>query len=244
MSDGDAATAGVPLSDGWSAIPSSSYELIVSDYSPAFEPDPADIGKKGRKGKGDQEGQGSGKDKGTGTGAHDLQNNTINLIRGERADADAAGDDSNFTADIKASERAAFNAAWPNRFAFKHAHSQQNPEKDWGRNVLRSIKFAFDVLNDKFRPHFHFTKHNTIVIASSVSNGAIFPILLRRRRRSPLAKWITMKHPRSTCCHSWRKMLTSRSRSLIRWARRDGFVLTICIPPLTTRKRARRCCGW
>jgi len=111
-------------------------------------------------------------DKGTGTGAHDLQNNTVNLIRGERADAAAAGDDSNFTADIKASERAAFNAAWPNRFAFKHAHSQQNPEKDWGRNVLRSIKFAFDVLNDKFRDgHFHFTKHNTIVIASSVSNG-------------------------------------------------------------------------
>jgi len=110
-------------------------------------------------------------DKGTGTGAHDLQNNTVNLIRGERADAAAAGDDSNFTADISAGERAAFNAAWPNRFAFKHAHSRQNPEQDWGRNVLSSIKFAFDVLNDKFRPHFHFTKHNTLVIASSVSNG-------------------------------------------------------------------------
>src|SRR5262245_38269796 len=111
-------------------------------------------------------------DKGTGTGAHDLQNNTVNLIRGVRADAAAAGDDSNFTADIRNAERVAFNAAWPNRFAFKHAHSQQNPEKDWGRNVLRSIKFAFDVLNDKFRDgHFHFTKHNTIVIASSVSNG-------------------------------------------------------------------------
>src|SRR5262245_17655105 len=111
-------------------------------------------------------------DKGTGTGAHDLQNNTVNLIRGERADADAAGDDSNFTADIRGAERAAFNAAWPNRFAFKHAHSQQNPEKDWGRNVLRSIGFAFDVLNDKFRDRrIHISKRNTIVIASSVSNG-------------------------------------------------------------------------
>jgi hydroxybutyrate-dimer hydrolase len=111
-------------------------------------------------------------DKGTGTGAHDLQNNTVNLIRGERADAGIADDDSNFTADISAGERAAFNAAWPNRFAFKHAHSQQNPEKDWGRNVLRSIKFAFDVLNDKFaHRHMRIDKRNTIVIASSVSNG-------------------------------------------------------------------------
>ena len=67
-------------------------------------------------------------DKGTGTGAHDLQANTVNRIRGERADAAAAGDNSNFTAAVTGAERAAFNAATPNRFAFKHAHSQQNPE--------------------------------------------------------------------------------------------------------------------
>jgi hydroxybutyrate-dimer hydrolase len=111
-------------------------------------------------------------DKGTGTGADDLQNNTVNLIRGERADAAQAGDDSNFTARLSDSQRAQFNAATPNRFAFKHAHSQQNPEKDWGRNVLRSIRFAFDVLNDKLRQRgMEITKRNTIVIASSVSNG-------------------------------------------------------------------------
>jgi hydroxybutyrate-dimer hydrolase len=112
-------------------------------------------------------------DKGTGTGAHNLQTNTVNLMRGERADAAAADDDSNFTAELSASQRAAFNTATPNRFAFKHAHSQENPEKDWGKNVLRSIKFAFDMLDDKFR-HQHgvkFNKRNTIVIASSVSNG-------------------------------------------------------------------------
>jgi len=111
-------------------------------------------------------------DKGTGTGAHDLQNNTVNLIRGERADAAQAGDDSNFTAQISDSARAAFNAATPNRFAFKHAHSQQNPEKDWGDDVLASIKFAFKVLNDKFHGRgVVINKRNTIVIASSVSNG-------------------------------------------------------------------------
>jgi hydroxybutyrate-dimer hydrolase len=111
-------------------------------------------------------------DKGTGTGAHDLQNDTVNLIRGERADAAQAGDDSNFAAHLSDAARAAFNAATPNRFAFKHAHSQQNPEKDWGDNVLRSIKFAFKVLNDKFHGRgVVINKRNTIVIASSVSNG-------------------------------------------------------------------------
>jgi hydroxybutyrate-dimer hydrolase len=111
-------------------------------------------------------------DKGTGTGADDLQNNTVNLIRGERIDAMQAGDDSNFTANLSDSERAAFNAATPNRFAFKHAHSQQNPEKDWGENVVRSIKFAFKVLNEKLGLRgVQITKQNTIVIASSVSNG-------------------------------------------------------------------------
>jgi hydroxybutyrate-dimer hydrolase len=111
-------------------------------------------------------------DKGTGTGADDLQNNTVNLIRGERIDAMQAGDDSNFTANLSDSERAAFNAATPNRFAFKHAHSQQNPEKDWGENVVRLIKFAFKVLNEKLGLRgVQITKQNTIVIASSVSNG-------------------------------------------------------------------------
>jgi len=111
-------------------------------------------------------------DKGTGTGADDLQNNTVDLIQGQRADATQAGDDSNFTAPISDKDRAAFNAATPNRFAFKHAHSQQNPEREWGQNVLRSIKFAFSMLNEKLgRRGVHFDKHNTIVIASSVSNG-------------------------------------------------------------------------
>jgi hydroxybutyrate-dimer hydrolase len=111
-------------------------------------------------------------DKGTGTGAHDLQNNTVNTIRGERGDAAQVGEDSTFTASISNGARAAFNAATPNRFAFKHAHSEQNPEKDWGDNVLRSIKFAFKMLNEKFQGRgIVIDKRNTIVIASSVSNG-------------------------------------------------------------------------
>lgn len=118
-------------------------------------------------------------DKGTGNGVHDLQNNTINLIDGVRADAATAGDDSNFTARLSDLERQQFNANTPNRFAFKHAHSQLNPEKDWGRDTLRAIEFAFYVLNEKFgapgpdgKKRRTIVPANTIVIASGVSNGA------------------------------------------------------------------------
>ena len=135
-------------------------------------------------------------DKGTGTGAHNLQTNTVNLMRGERADAAIARDNSNFTADIKERERTAFNAATPNRFAFKHAHSQQNPEKDWGDNVLASIKFAFDMLNDKFKhQHLKFNKHNTLVIASSVSNGGGASVLAVEQDHEGLIDGVAVGEP-------------------------------------------------
>ena len=119
-------------------------------------------------------------DKGTGTGIHDLQNNTINVQNGVRTDAAAAGKSSIFTAELSAAELAAFNTATPNRFAVKHAHSQQNPEKDWGKWTLQSVEFAYFVLNEKYGDlardgvtHLKkLTPANTIVIASSVSNGA------------------------------------------------------------------------
>jgi hydroxybutyrate-dimer hydrolase len=111
-------------------------------------------------------------DKGTGMGVHDLQNNTVNLIDGTRMDADAAGTMSNFTSELGFAERAAFNAATPNRFAFKHAHSRLNPERDWGLHTLQAIEFAFWILNEHYRDHRGvFNSRNTIVIASSVSNG-------------------------------------------------------------------------
>jgi hydroxybutyrate-dimer hydrolase len=113
-------------------------------------------------------------DKGTGNGVHDLQNDTVNLIDGTRTDADAAGTASNFTARVSQAERLAFNSVTPNRFAVKHAHSQLNPEKNWGRDVLESIRFAFFVLNREHGSVHHrraIRPENTIVIASSVSNG-------------------------------------------------------------------------
>jgi len=89
-------------------------------------------------------------DKGTGTGVHDLQNDTVNMVDGTRRDATDAGTSSNFTASLSDADRNAYNQAWPNRFAVKHAHSQMNPEKDWGRYTLHAVEFAYYVLNQKF----------------------------------------------------------------------------------------------
>lgn len=60
-------------------------------------------------------------------------------------------------------------ASNPDRFAFKHAHSQKNIEKDWGLHTIQSVKFAFKVLNEKYRKRF--TPRNTLVIGASASNG-------------------------------------------------------------------------
>ena len=117
-------------------------------------------------------------DKGTGTGFHDLATDTVNLQNGVRSSAAAAGTNSNFTAALTASELASFNAAWPNRVATKHAHSQQNPERNWGKNTLDAIRFAFYVMNEERAARntdgtakVDFKPDNTVVIASSVSNG-------------------------------------------------------------------------
>jgi hydroxybutyrate-dimer hydrolase len=118
-------------------------------------------------------------DKGSGMGVHDLQNNTVNLINGLRANSSTAGNASNFTAGLSASDLAAFNAVTPNRFAVKHAHGGRNWEKDWGKFTLDAIQFAYYVLNDQLGNTLAdgtrvvtFQPGNTIVIASSASNGA------------------------------------------------------------------------
>ena len=109
-------------------------------------------------------------DKGSGIGAHDLQNDKVNLIQGQQVSASQADNDAIFKARLSSSQLSVFKTATPNRFAFKHAHSQQNPEMDWGRNVLASIQFAFAILDEKYG-HGRVSKSNTMVIASSVSNG-------------------------------------------------------------------------
>lgn len=116
-------------------------------------------------------------DKGTGAGPHDLATDTVPLQDGTRTTRTAAGSNAQFAAPLTSSQLAAFNAATPNRLAFKHAHSQRNPEKDWGLFTLQAVQFAFWAINDKLGASgmpagsLPVRRDNTIVIASSVSNG-------------------------------------------------------------------------
>ena len=55
--------------------------------------------------------------------------------------------------------------------AFKHAHSGDNPEKDWGRHVKQAAEFALHALDDAFPAQAPFRFDNTKVIAVAVSNG-------------------------------------------------------------------------
>jgi hydroxybutyrate-dimer hydrolase len=116
-------------------------------------------------------------DKGSGNGAHELATNTITLIDGTLTNAAAAGKTSVFTASLGSTNLAAFNTQFPNRYAFKHAHSQQNPEKNWGTNTLQAIQFAYWALNDTYGSlngstrQIRYNRGDVTTIAASVSNG-------------------------------------------------------------------------
>jgi hydroxybutyrate-dimer hydrolase len=140
-------------------------------------------------------------DKGTGTGAHELTEDLVNLLRGQRVPSVVANGAANFIAPVPPGRQAAFDAETPHRFAFKHAHSRRNPERLWGRNVVRSIHFAFFVLNEAIRPERFpdaepFTADTTLVIASSVSNGGGASILAAELDREDLIDGIAVSEPK------------------------------------------------
>lgn len=55
--------------------------------------------------------------------------------------------------------------------AFKHAHSQDNPEADWGVHVKQAAEFALSALDAAFPNAAPFTFDNTRVVAVGISNG-------------------------------------------------------------------------
>ncbi len=55
--------------------------------------------------------------------------------------------------------------------AYKHAHSQDNPEADWGRHVKQAVEFALASLTEALPAQAPFTFANTRVIAVGLSNG-------------------------------------------------------------------------
>ncbi|HWM01130.1 MAG TPA: 3-hydroxybutyrate oligomer hydrolase family protein [Actinophytocola sp.] len=140
-------------------------------------------------------------DKGTGSGVHDLATNTVNTQNGVRADATIAGANSNFTAALPAAELTAFNSAFPDRIAVKHAHSQQNPEKDWGANTLDAVRLAIHLLNQERLETANsstargYGTDNTIVIASSVSNGGAAAVAAAEQDNENLIDGVAVAEP-------------------------------------------------
>lgn len=118
-------------------------------------------------------------DAGKGMGLHDLSDDSVHRVDGTRASRTVAGVLANFAANITNAARTAFNATFPNRVALKHAHSQLNPEKDWGNDTLAAAAYALYALNQQYAPTVatgvgkavRFTPANTLIIAASVSNG-------------------------------------------------------------------------
>lgn len=106
-------------------------------------------------------------DKGLGNGFHDLERDRIHRIDGSTADAGQAGRDAHFRALLSAQEQADFLRRKLHRIAFKHAHSQQNPDASWGRDVLRSIDFASHVLARSG----NLSNAKPLVIVAGNSNG-------------------------------------------------------------------------
>lgn len=55
--------------------------------------------------------------------------------------------------------------------AFKHAHSLDNPEADWGRHVRQAAEFALQALGEAYPDDAPFDFASTRVIAVGISNG-------------------------------------------------------------------------
>ena len=143
-------------------------------------------------------------DKGSGTGLYTFDDDSVNLQNGVRSTRAAAGKNSNFTpSGLTDADRAAFAAASPGRVSFKHAYSQQNPEKDWGKFTLQAVEFAFYVLNEKYgtlakdnKSHVvALTPKNTVTIASSISNGAGSALLALEQDTKGLISGVAATEP-------------------------------------------------
>ncbi|WP_308923246.1 3-hydroxybutyrate oligomer hydrolase family protein [Janthinobacterium sp. J1-1] len=142
-------------------------------------------------------------DKGSGTGLYVFDDDSVNLQNGVRATRTSAGKNAIFAPDLADADRTAFASANPNRIAFKHAHSQQNPEKDWGRATLQAVEFAYYVLNERHGAtardgvaHLARLKPaNTITIASSISNGAGAALLAAEQDTKGLISGVAASEP-------------------------------------------------
>lgn len=102
-------------------------------------------------------------DKGAGTGFFDLDAGIGISIDGAPI---PASPESGFNAEVDARRMGAVRG-----IAFKHAHSRDNPEANWGRMTLSAARFALMALEERYPGH-RFDAGSVRVIAASLSNGA------------------------------------------------------------------------
>lgn len=142
-------------------------------------------------------------DKGSGTGLYVFEDDSVNLQNGVRAGRVAAGKNALFAPDLSDADRLTWAGANPNRIAFKHAHSQKNPEKDWGKVTLQAVEMAYYVLNERYgvlardgsARIVRLTPKNTITIASSISNGAGSALLAAEQDTKGLISGVAASEP-------------------------------------------------
>jgi hydroxybutyrate-dimer hydrolase len=100
-------------------------------------------------------------DKGAGTDYVDLQD----ADAARALDGTIASTDTGSAFDLRDQADAA------PRIAYKHAHSQDNPEADWGRHVKQAAEFGLHALSQARPGDEPYTFANTTVIAAGLSNG-------------------------------------------------------------------------
>ncbi|HEX7637423.1 MAG TPA: 3-hydroxybutyrate oligomer hydrolase family protein, partial [Burkholderiaceae bacterium] len=142
-------------------------------------------------------------DAGKGTGYDDLHADRVDLIDGRLVPRAEAGRRAQFAAALTDAQRTAFDARLPDRIAYKHVFSRRNPEKDWGRDVLDSLRFGFWAMNDAFSGTdpasgarlATITPANTLVIASSISNGGGASLRAAEQDREGLIDAVVVAEP-------------------------------------------------
>lgn len=99
-------------------------------------------------------------DKGTGSGYYDYADNSGVALDGRRAKRGEA-----------ALEFQPSPAPSTAGIAIKQMHSGDNPEADWGRDVIQAAQFGLAMLDRAYPDEAPFTPQNTKIIATGISNG-------------------------------------------------------------------------
>mgnify|MGYP000468497297 FL=1 len=147
-------------------------------------------------------------DKGTGDGVHLVGTGQVFDLQGQLVAVSEAGKQSAFTAQLSEDYLSQVD---PKIATTKHAHSQNNPEKDWGLNTLQAIELAFHVLNKQFPEH-PIVPKTTTVIAASWSNGGRAVLMATEQDKKGLIDAVVAVEP-STAMDKQNFTITQGERS-------------------------------